>query len=82
MGSPAWRHATIGGVVSLTRRLHAPQPPLRSLAVRLCGETIADGSWVVFFDFPECQIPCSQDTALVARTRRGWMIWYSEFRRP
>jgi hypothetical protein len=82
MGRPAWPHAQVVGVVSLVRRLYAPQPPLRALAVRLCGAKVADASWVVFLQFPWCQLPCSEDTAFAAHTRTGWRIWYSEFRRP
>jgi hypothetical protein len=81
-GSRAWPHAKVAGAVSLAKRLYAPQPPLRTLAVHLCGANVADASWVVFFDFPECQMPCSEDTAIAARTERGWVIWYSEYRRP
>ena len=82
MGYRAWTHASVVGVVSTRRRLYAPQPPLRGLAVRLCGSAVADLSWTVFLEFPDCQMPCSEDTALAVRTRHGWQIWYSEFRRP
>jgi len=82
MGQRAWTHASVVGVVSTRRRLYAPQPPLRALAVRLCGARVADMSWAVFLVFPDCQMPCSEDTALAVRTRHGWQIWYSEFRRP
>jgi hypothetical protein len=82
MGSPAWQHAVVVGVVSTEKRLYAPQPPLRRLAVRLCGAAVADLSWTVFLKFPECQTVCSEDVALVARTPRGWRFWYTEFRHP
>src|SRR5205085_5197509 len=68
MGRPAWPHAQVVGIVSLGRRLYAPQAPLRTLAVRLCGRKVADASWVVFLQFPWCQLPCSEDTAFVAHT--------------
>jgi hypothetical protein len=80
--APGWPQARVVGVVSTDGRFYAPQPPLRALAVRLCGKSVADASWAIFFQFPECQLPCSEDTALAADTRRGWRIWYSEFRRP
>jgi hypothetical protein len=82
MGSPAWGHAVVVGVVSTRRRFYAPQPPLRGLAVRLCGAAVADLSWTVFLEFPECQTVCSEDVALAARTPHGWRLWYSEFRHP
>jgi len=81
-GSRAWPHAEVAGAVAMAKRLYAPQPPLRALALRLCGTNVADASWVIFLRFPECQMPCSEDTAIAARTTHGWVIWYSEFRRP
>ncbi|MGH2935056.1 MAG: hypothetical protein ACRDL2_11165 [Gaiellaceae bacterium] len=82
MGKRAWPYAGVHGVVSLAKRLQPPQPPLRSLVVRLCGLTVADASWAVFFYFGNCQLPCSEDTAIAARTKHGWVIWYSAYRRP
>jgi hypothetical protein len=78
MGQPAWPHARVVGVVSVSMR----SAPLRSTALRLCGEQVADSSWTVFVEFPSCQIPCSEDVALVARTKHGWRFWYDEYRRP
>jgi hypothetical protein len=82
LSRPAWRHPEILGLVSLLPRLQPPGPPLRELAVRLCGSKVAEASWVVFLYFPECQMPCSEDTAIVTRTRSGWRLWYSKYRRP
>jgi hypothetical protein len=82
MGRPAWQHFQIQALVQLSRRIYGPQPPLRRLAVRLCGARVADRTWALSLQFPECQIPCSEDVALVAPTLRGWRIWYSAFRRP
>ena len=82
MSRPAWHHPEILGLVSLLPRLQPPGPPLRQLAVKLCGSKVAEASWVVFLYFPECQIPCSEDTAIVTRTLNGWRLWYSEYRHP
>jgi hypothetical protein len=84
MGHPAWRHFEVLGLTFLapTYVIPHPAPRYRSLARRLCGARVADWSWAVQLDFPECQIPCSEDVALLTLTRGGWRIWYSEFRRP
>jgi hypothetical protein len=80
MGHVAWRHFQVRGAVSLEFR--QPFPRLHDLALRLCGENVTRASWAVLLVFPECQLPCSSDDALIVQADRGWRIWYSAFRRP
>ena len=47
----------------------------RKIAARRCGRMVATRSRAVMIGFPECQNPCSEVVAFVARTRSGWRIW-------
>jgi hypothetical protein len=80
MGRPAWPGFRVMGAVPLFEPPFVPA--LRRLAVRLCGSRAANRSWAVFIYFPNCQMPCSVDAALIARTARGWRFWHSAFRHP
>jgi hypothetical protein len=80
MGDPAWQHFQVRGIVSLEFRQNSSH--LVDLAQRLCGGNVTRASWAVQLFFPNCQLPCAFDDALLVRTRAGWRIWYSEFRRP
>ena len=84
MGHVAWRHFQIQALFSLspTYVVRQPAPVYRRIARRLCGEAVTERSWAVILQFPDCQLPCSEDVAFLARERRGWRIWYSEFHRP
>ena len=80
MGRLAWPAFQIDAIAQL-----APTPWTQSLfrrARKLCGRFVAASSWAVFLYFPHCQIPCSEDTAFVMLTKRGWRLWYTEFPEP
>lgn len=46
-------------------------------AQRKCGTKVAQASWVVLFQVPEAsRYTPSVAAAYLARTRRGWRLWY------
>jgi hypothetical protein len=48
-----------------------------TLAARACGLRAADNSVLVFLQFPNCQLPCSNSWAYLTFTRKGWHLWTS-----
>jgi hypothetical protein len=52
-------------------------PVYRANAVRACGATIVDRSWIAFVHSPQLEKCCSwwQARLYLARTRSGWRVW-------
>lgn len=84
-GSVAWKNYQVALVAPLLPSW-LPEPKLtknyRRAVERRCGASLAEASWVVLLDFPECTIPCSQSVAFLARRRSGWHIWWHIDRSP
>jgi hypothetical protein len=85
MGQPAWPHFQVQAMIVMDQiplaQISGPRifglKRYVELAARRCGRATALSSVLVFLEFPLCQIPCSEDWAYVARTRRGWRLWTS-----
>ena len=80
MGSAAWPHYQVLAVFSLTNASGARLRSARSAwrhARELCGPSTASRSWSATLYFPYCQLPCAGPwTAYLAKTPRGWGLWY------
>jgi hypothetical protein len=84
-GRVAWRNYQVALLAPLFPTWE-PEPQLiksyGKAVKQRCGSSVAEASWVALLNFPECQIPCSQSVAFVARTRHGWHIWWHIDRSP
>jgi hypothetical protein len=84
-GRVAWRNYEVALLAPLFPTWE-PEPRLikryANAAKSRCGASVAEASWVALLSFPECQIPCSQSVAFLARTRSGWHIWWHIDRSP
>lgn len=80
MGEPAWPKYDVSALYSLVSG-SAKEPAATHRAWlrarKLCGAETASRSWAVTLYFPLCQIPCAgPGTAYLARSPRGWSLWY------
>ena len=78
-GHPAWPHFQIAGLVGPNWRLtNGGIPFYARFAKSLCGERVAGLSWAAYLTFPNCQLPCAYDLALLVYTKKGWTLWDSK----
>ena len=78
----AWRGYSVTALFSLdpaAARSAWPQRmlrPYRRAAIRLCGQAVADRSWVVLVHLPRAVGALqAEGVAFLARTATGWRIW-------
>lgn len=85
MGHKAWPRFHIRASIVLTTGPVGADfgPPVRgfkryvALAARACGPRAASSSVLVFLEFPNCQLSCSNSWAYLTPTQSGWHLWTS-----